>query len=166
MFDLIECIYEAAFVPELWNAVLQEACNLSASASAQIFIFSENGPPRGTTLENLRPLFDSFINSDIWKFCDSAQRMSAVQPASFVHVDDFMTEEEIARDPARIMLREFGIGEHLCTAVAMPTGELATYVFQKWMKDGNYEQAEVDRLDELRPHFARAGLVAARLGVE
>jgi DNA-binding CsgD family transcriptional regulator len=166
MTDLIERIYEAAFVPERWNAVLQEASDLSASASAQIFFFSENGPPRGTTLENLRPLFDAFINGDTWKFCDSAQKMCAVQPASFVRVDDFMTPEEIARDPARIMLREFGIGAHLCTAVAMPTGELATYVFQKWMKDGNYGQAEVDRLDALRPHLARAGLVAARLGVE
>jgi DNA-binding CsgD family transcriptional regulator len=163
MFDLIECIYEAAFVPELWDAVLQEACNLSASASGQLFIFSENGPPRGTTLENLRPLFDSFINGDTWKFCDSVQKMCAVQPASFVHVDDFMTQEEIARDPARIMLRQFGIGAHLCTAVTMPTGELATYVFQRWMKDGKHGQAEIDRLDALRPHFARAALVAARL---
>jgi DNA-binding CsgD family transcriptional regulator len=166
MTDLIERIYEAAFVPERWNDVLQEASNLSASASAQIFFFSENGPPRGTTLENLRPLFDEFIKGDTWKFCDSAQKMCAVQPASFVRVDDFMTQEEIARDPARVMLRAFGIGAHLCTAIAMPTGELATYVFQKWMKDGNYEQAEIDRLDALRPHFARAGLVAARLGVE
>ena len=113
MSDLIERIYEAAFVPERWNSVLQEASDLSGSASAQIFFFSEHGPPRGTTLENLRPLFDKFIKGDTWKFCDSAQKMCAVQPASFVRVDDFMTAEEIARDPARIMLREFGIGEHL-----------------------------------------------------
>ena len=149
MTDLIERIYEAAFVPERWNAVLQEASDLSASASAQIFFFSEHGPPRGTTLENLRPLFDKFIKGDTWKFCDSAQKMCAVQPASFVRVDDFMTPEEIARDPARIMLREFGIGEHLCTAVVMPTGELATFVFQKWIGDGRHRQEEIDRLDAL-----------------
>jgi DNA-binding CsgD family transcriptional regulator len=164
MIDLIESIYEAAFVPELWSAVLQEACDLSASASAQIFVFSENASPRGITLQNLRPLFDWFIEGETWKFCDSVQKMCAVQPASFVQVDDFMTQEEIARDPARVMLREFGIGAHLCTAVAMPTGELATFVFQKWMHDGKHGQAEFDRRDALRPHFARAGLVAARLG--
>src|ERR1700761_3451399 len=163
MIDLIEYIYEAAFVPELWNTVLQEISNLSGSASAQIFLFSENAPPQGTTLENLRPLLDWFMKSDTWKFCDSAQKMCALQPASFVRVDDFMTAEEIARDPARIALREFGIGEHLCTAVVMPTGELATYVFQKWMKDGKHEQGALDRLDAARPHLARAGLVAARL---
>jgi DNA-binding CsgD family transcriptional regulator len=166
MIDLIECIYEAAFLPELWNAVLQKAGDLSASASAQIFYISENGPPRGTTLENLRPLFDEFVKGDTWKFCDSAQKMCAVQPASFVCVDDFMTQEEIMRDPARVMLREFGIGAHLCSAVAMPTGELATFVFQKWIEDGKHGQAEIDRLNALRPHLARASLVAARLGIE
>jgi hypothetical protein len=166
MIDLIECIYEAAFVPELWSAVLRQASELSASASAQIFFFSENSPPRGTTLENLRPLFDEFIKGDTWKFCDSAQKMCALQPASFVCVDDFMTQEEIARDSARVMLREFGIGAHLCSAVAMPTGELATFVFQKWIGDGKHGRAEIDRLDTLRPHLARASLVAARLGIE
>jgi DNA-binding CsgD family transcriptional regulator len=166
MNDLTDLIYEAAFVPERWNAVLQKASDLSASASAQVFFFSEASSPRGTTLENLRPLFDEFIKGDMWKFSDGVQKMCAVQPASFVRVDDFMTPEEIERDPARIMLREFGIGAHLCSAIPMPTGELATFVFQKWMKDGHYARDEVDRLDALRPHLARASLVAGRLRME
>jgi len=166
MIDLIELIYEAAFVPERWDLVLQRAADLSASASAQVFFFSEAGPPRGTTLENLRPLFDRFIGSDMWKFCDGVQKMCSLQPASFVNVDDFMSPEEIERDPARVMLREFGIGAHLCSAIAMPTGEMATFVFQKWIKDGRYAQGEIDGLDRLRPHLARAGLVAGRLKME
>lgn len=166
MIDLTELIYEAAFVPERWNLVLREAAGLSASASAQVFFFSEAGQPRGTTLENLRPLFDAFIKGDMWKFCDSVQKMCALQPASFVQVDEYLTAEEIERDPARIMLREFGIGAHLCSAIPMPTGELATFVFQKWTKDGSYDRSEIDRLDALRPHLARAGLVAGRLRME
>ncbi|RUU51889.1 helix-turn-helix transcriptional regulator, partial [Mesorhizobium sp. M2C.T.Ca.TU.009.01.2.1] len=166
MIDLIETIYEAAFVPERWNAVLQKASGLSNAASAQVFFFSDDGPPRGTTLDNLRPLFDEFIKGDFWKFCDSVQKMCGLQPASFVRVDDFLSPDEIKRDPARIMLREFGIGAHLCTAIPMPTGELATFVFQKWIRDGGFAQPEVDGLDALRPHLARASLVAGRLRVE
>ncbi|MBW8909952.1 MAG: helix-turn-helix transcriptional regulator [Mesorhizobium sp.] len=166
MIELIETIYEAAFVPERWNAVLKQASSLSNSASAQVFFFSDNGPPGGTTLDNLRPLFDEFIKGDFWKFCDSVQKMCSLQPASFVRVDDFLSPDEIERDPARIMLREFGIGAHLCTAIPMPTGELATFVFQKWIKDGGYDDAEVGRLDALRPHLARASLVAGRLRME
>lgn len=166
MLDLIELIYEAAFLPEHWNLVLRQASELSQSASAQLFFFSENAPPRGTTLENLRTLFDTFINGDMWKCSDSVQKMCALQPASFVCVDDFTSSREIQNDPARIMLREFGIGAHLCSAIAMPTGELATFVFQKWTRDGGFTREAIDRLDGLRPHLARASLVSGRLRVE
>jgi len=166
MIDLVDLIYEAAFVPIRWYSVLQEACDLSASASAQLFFFNETTPPRGVTLENMKALFDKFITGDMWKFSDSVQKTCALQPASFIPVDDYMSAEEIARDPARVMLREFGIGAHLCSAIAMPTGELATFVFQKWMKDGTYRQKEIAQLDALRPHLARASLVAGRLHLE
>jgi len=166
MIDLIELIYEAAFVPERWKLVLQSASELSRSASAQVFFFSADAPPRGTTLDNLRTLFDAFISGDMWKFSHSTQKMCALQPASFVAVDDFMTPEEIASDPARVMLREFGIGANLCSAIAMPTGELATFVFQKWIRDGGFKPQEIESLNALRPHLARASLVSGRLRVE
>lgn len=131
-----------------------------------MFFFSETGPPHGLSLENLRPLFDKFIKGDMWKFSDSVQKTCALQPASFVPVDDYMTAEEIERDPARVMLRKFGIGAHLCSAIAMPTGELAIFVFQKWIKDGTFAQDEINSLDALRPHLARASLVSGRLRME
>ncbi len=164
--NLIDLIYEAAFVPETWNYVLQKASDLSASASAQVFFFSEDRPPRGATLANLLPMFEEFIKGDFWKFCDSVQKICSLQPASFVQVDDFLTPEEIERDPARVMLRTAGIGVNLCTAIPMPTGELATFVFQRWLRDGGYERGMIDRLDALRPHLARASLVSSRLKVE
>lgn len=163
MPDLVDLIYEAAFVPDCWEQVLQQASDISASASAQVFFVNEFGPPNGTTLPNMRLLFDEFIKGDAWAFCDSMRRMCELQPASFVHVDDFLTPEEIERDPARIMLREIGIGAHLCAAIGLPTGEIATFVFQKWARDGGYTRAEIERLDTLRPHLARAGLISSRL---
>ncbi|CAN7595419.1 helix-turn-helix transcriptional regulator [Pararhizobium sp. LjRoot255] len=159
-------IYEAAFIPEKWPHVLEQAVELSDGFSGQIFLFGDNFSPRGECLENVRPLFDDFISGDYWKFCDSAQQMCSLQPASFVHVDDFMTAEQIERDPARIRLRAAGIGAHLCTAIPIPSGEVITFVFQRRLNDGAFKQGAVDRLNELRPHLARASLVAARLRLE
>jgi DNA-binding CsgD family transcriptional regulator len=48
----------------------------------------------------------------------------------------------------------------------MPTGDIAIYVLQKALGIREYETAEIARLNELRPHLARAGLIAARLGLE
>jgi DNA-binding CsgD family transcriptional regulator len=174
--DLIDRIYEAAFVPELWSSVLETAGDLSGSANGAIFVFHENAPIRGRfsdasprsaeALKDVRPLFDKFLAVDSWKVFPGVMRMYELQPARFVQVEDFMTPEEIANDPQRIAARAVGIGVNLCTAVPLPTGELVTIVFQRWLKDAGYDQASVERVDAMRPHLARAGMMAARLRLE
>jgi len=174
--DLIDRIYEAAFLPELWSQVLETAAELSGSANGAIFVFNENAPIRGRfsdaspasaeALKHVRPLFDNFLSSDGWKLSPGIMRMYDLQPASFVHVESFMTPEEIANDPQRIVARAVGIGDNLCTAIPVPTGELVTVVFQRWLKDPTYDRKAIDRMDALRPHFARAGMMAARLRLE
>jgi DNA-binding CsgD family transcriptional regulator len=174
--DLIDRIYEAAFLPELWPSVLESAGDLSGSANGALFVFNEQAPIRGrfsdaspksaAALKDVRPLFDQFLASDSWKVFPGVMRMHEVQPARFVQVEDFMTPEQIANDPQRIAARAVGIGVNLCTAVPLPTGELVTVVFQRWLKDATYDRAAIERMDALRPHFARAGMLAARLRLE
>jgi DNA-binding CsgD family transcriptional regulator len=48
----------------------------------------------------------------------------------------------------------------------MPSGEIVGFTFERWIEDGRHDQDSVAFLDELRPHLARAGLLAARLGLE
>lgn len=168
--DLVDRIYEAAFVPELWPAVLEKASLVSSSATGTIFVFNEGAPVRGRLSSGSGPtvlsLFDEFVAGDAWKFSNSVQRMCGVQPARFVQVEDFLTEEEIEQDPVRVTLRAAGVGSHACTALAMPGGDLVTFVFQRWLEDGAYDKASLAQLDRLRPHLARSGLMAARLGLE
>jgi len=173
--DLIDRIYEAAFVPEKWSDVLTRASLLSDSATGSILVLSDKSPVRGKlssassdrdeSLRDVQRVFDEFVNGDHWRF-PGVLRMYNLQPARFVHVEAFMTPEDIERDAQRMRLRALGIGAHLCTAVPMPGGELVTYVFQRWQEDGDYRQSEIEGLDRLRPHLARAGLMAVRLGLE
>ena len=163
---IVDRIYEAAFAPELWPEALEATSTISSSASGAIFMFSDHSPVRAITEAHVQPLLDEFLAGDTWRFSESVQRMCSTQPASFVHVDDFMTSEEIKRDSVRKSASEFGIGSHVCTSIAMPSGELVLFVFQRWLRDGIYDQGAIDRLDELRPHLARAGLIAGRLDLE
>lgn len=163
---IVDRIYEAAFAPELWPEALEATSAISSSASGAIFMFSDHSPVRAITEAHVQPLLDEFLAGDSWRFSESVQRMCSTQPASFVRVDDFMTSEEIKRDPVRKSASEFGIGSHVCTSIAMPSGELVLFVFQRWLRDGIYDQGAIDRLDELRPHLARAGLIAGRLDLE
>ncbi|WP_292508687.1 helix-turn-helix transcriptional regulator [Mesorhizobium sp.] len=159
-------IYEAAFAAELWPEVLAATSAISRSANGAIFVFSDHSPVRAITEAHAQPLLDEFMDGGTWKFSESVQRMCSAQPASFVRVDNLITGEGIERDPVRKSATAFGIGPHVCTSIPMPGGELVLFVFQRWLKDGSYDQAAIDLLNGLRPHLARASLVAGRLGLE
>jgi DNA-binding CsgD family transcriptional regulator len=164
--ELLDAIYEAAFIPELWLAALRGLADISESAGSTIFVFDSGRPSRGITLDNLADLLPEFLAVDALRYSTSVVRMCEAKPNSFVEVDSYMTVDEIAKDPIRIRLRERGIGVNACTAVPMPSGELVLYVLQKHIEDGSYTAAELERLNNVRPHLARAGLMAARLGFE
>lgn len=163
-FAIVDRIYEAAFAAELWPDALEATSAVSRSASGAIFMISDHSPLRAIGEARAEPLIDAFMAD--WKFSESVQRMCSTQPASFVRVDDFMTGDEIERDPIYAWARDFGVGSPVCTSIPMPSGELVLFVFQRWLKDGKYDQAAIDLLNGLRPHLARAGLVAGRLGLE
>lgn len=164
--EIVDLIYEAAFVPELWTKLLERLADLSGSVGSTLFLFYDNGRGRGVTLDNLSDLLDVFLTNEDLRFSTSVVRMCDIKPNSFVEVDSYLSPAEIERDPIRIKLRARGIGVHICTAVPMPTGDIAIYVLQKPLSVAAYGAGEVAKLNELRPHLARAGLIAARLGLE
>jgi DNA-binding CsgD family transcriptional regulator len=164
--DLVDKIYEAAFVPDSWVDALKSASWVSDSASGAIFVFNEGLQPRGRSTPNVQSELDAFVASESWKISDSVQNMYRLQPAAFVQVDDFLTVEEIENDPVRKRLRAAGIGVHLCTAIPMPSGELVTIVFARGLNDGGYPRPVVEQLEALRPHLSRAALISARLELE
>jgi hypothetical protein len=164
--DLVDRFYEAAFMPDEWVGVLDKTSTAVGSANGTLFIFEENSPPAGRASPMAQTLFEEFIQGDFWKACDSVKRMCDVQPGSFVNVDDYLSPEEIEQDPIRIKLRAAGIGSNLCTSIALPSGELVMFVFQRWLADGNHAGEAIRLLNQLRPDMARAGLVAARLRLE
>ena len=173
--DIVERIYEAAFVPDMWPQVLAAASAMSRSASGSILVFSDRAPARGRigypssiapdSVGDIERMFTGFLAADSWKLSPGILRMYDMRPASFVHVEGFMTPDEIERDQPRVDLKAIGIGAHLCAAIPVPSGELITIVFQRWLRDGPHDRRAVDGLDRLMPHFGRAGLMAARLGL-
>lgn len=164
---LIDQIYEAAFVPDVWENVLETTGQISDSqGGGAVFSFSEGIPPSGRAVPRLMPLLEEFVSGDMWKFCNSANRMLYMRPACFVAVDDFLSEEEILRDPVRMRLRAMGLESGLCTTVPMLSGEIVTFIYLRTSAKQSHSAAEIESLDRLRPHLARASLMAARLGME
>lgn len=165
-YNIVDRIYEAAFVPDVWDSVLETTDRLSDSAGGAIFSFREGLPPRGRCVEHLRPLLHEFTTGDMWKSCHSANRMIEARPAEFVEVDHFLTEDEIQQDPIRVRLRAFGLESGLCAVIPIPGGDVVTFIHMKAATKIAYRPPEVEAMNALRPHLGRAALLAGRLGLE
>jgi len=168
--DLVDRIYEAAFVPELWPNVLGGLADAAGSASSAVLVFySPDRPPLYQATEITAPALDSFTASDEWQ---RNRRFEAISGnhwtdvfSGFAHADA-LPADRLADDSVGQALKALGLGAQITTAIPMLTGELVTFTFERWAKDGRYAPAQIERLNDHRPHLARAGLVSARLRLE
>ncbi|MGE0007618.1 MAG: helix-turn-helix transcriptional regulator [Parvibaculaceae bacterium] len=166
--EIVDLVYEAAFIPEKWPAVLARITDRAASKGGVFIVFADNTRIRGRAIPPLQTLMDETLADETLRLSPVAalERMNAVRPASFIDLDSFMTAEEIRDDPLRIRLRARGLGRQAGTAIAMPSGEVAMFVFERGLDEGAHGPETFAFLDGLRPDLARASLAAARLGLE
>jgi DNA-binding CsgD family transcriptional regulator len=164
--ELTDAIYEAAFIPEKWPAAFAGIAEAAASKAGGFLLFADGRPVRGAANPLMQDLLEKFLSDETLRLSAATSCVSNVQPASFIDVDSFMTPEEIRDDPMRIQLRARGLGANARSIIPMPSGEVAHFAFQRGLEDGDYQPEHFALLDRLRPELARAGLAAARLGLQ
>jgi DNA-binding CsgD family transcriptional regulator len=164
--DIVDRIYEAAFVPDNWPEVLGDIGALSGSASAAVLVFDGPQPPRFRATELTRPLLHEFCSTDAWKKNVRAPDQYLWPQSGFHRDTDLMTADQITNDSVHQILKRQGLGFQVATVIPMPRGEMVAFTFERRLKEGGHDPSAVSGLNGLRPHLARAGLLAARLGLE
>jgi DNA-binding CsgD family transcriptional regulator len=165
---LIDRIYECAFVPELWTDVLRDLAEISVARAG--FLFISNGDIHHWTastaigMEALKPLVESGWIARSERFA----RLLAFCHSGFLSDSAiYESEEAKAVDPFyRDILYPRGLGRAAGTTIQLPTGDRFSIALERENARGPVENAAIDRLDELRPHLARAALMSARLQLE
>jgi DNA-binding CsgD family transcriptional regulator len=103
-------------------------------------------------------------------WAEKNQRLSrtlALRYPGFVTDFDLFTPEEHASEPSYVgFFRPNGFGWVTGTAILMPSGDYAVYSFDRLLKDGPVGSDQVSQLNRIRPHLARAALLATRLQLE
>lgn len=165
---LIDLIYEAAFIPERWNSVLEALRVLSRSASSSLLIFDRRSPPQWKTTSRTKIVLERFATTDAWTKSerDPVRLTEANSDDQYFHcLNDLMTPEQLERDIVRQLLEEAGVAWQIGTTIPMPSDEQLVFTFERNIEDGRHDRESVSKLAELRPHLARAGLIATRLGI-
>ena len=167
--DLIDCIYEAAFAPELWESVLNRLAATSESAAGSFLVFqSPDRPPFYRSTELTAPALAAFTSSEAWRTSRRSEvifdrRNAFLAGLRFFYASDYVDIDGCSVDAA---LASLGLGAQLSTLIPLPTGEIASLTFERLRRDGRHRPDRIAALDDCWPHLARAGLIAARLRLE
>jgi DNA-binding CsgD family transcriptional regulator len=164
---LIDRIYEAAVVPEQWPSVMGELSAISDAAGALILTRSRFKDQVIGTPDAVRIFTEGVAEGWQGERNPRAPRLFGTRHAGFLNDLDVFTREEIDREPYFTeFLRPRGLGWGAATAIEVPTGDMIAFDVERTFARGPVERPIIQRLDNLRPHLARAALVSARLGFD
>ncbi len=159
-------IYEAAVVPENWPSVLDRLAEM-ADAEGTLLFTAGPGIPRWLSSKSIRATIIEWTESKWFLDNPRGQRLVPINEPRFLTDLDGLTMEEIeASDFYTELLRPRGLGWCVGTSIRAPSGDTLVFSIEKAHKKGPVPRAVAERLDELRPHLARAALLSGRLGLE
>ncbi|MCP1547881.1 MULTISPECIES: helix-turn-helix transcriptional regulator [Methylorubrum] len=162
---LIDRIYEAAALPELWREVLIELARFAGAPEA-VMIVSTGTHYRDFVTTS--PEFDAVVNEHL-RFPGNVrtERLLALRHPGFLTDLDVVTEEEIATLPLyQDFLIPRGYGAGTATTVLVPSGDSVIVHCERARAEGDFGPQVLSALNGLRPHLARAALLSARLEME
>jgi DNA-binding CsgD family transcriptional regulator len=166
--ELIDHIYECAFVPDLWPDTLHRVAQVAEARGGLLFAINTNvGVLRSIASEGLREELVTYISGGWLSRDRRRERVIELSHAGFVRELDAFTQEEIDADPVyRGFLFPVGLGWAAATSILLPTGDALFLTVERDRIRGPVEPASISQLDTLRPHLARSALMSARLLME
>lgn len=161
---LIDRIYEAAFQPDCWQDVLHDVGERAGSNAGVVFVFDDMRPVQHKATPVVAEVAQ--FSADHWRESPRVSWLQKKPMIGFFIANSHFPAELMASDPCRVYMVEAGLDSEAVATVPLPSGELLAYGFPKLRRDGVHSEADVETLNSLLPHLARAGLMSARLGFE
>ncbi|RYE08609.1 MAG: LuxR family transcriptional regulator [Hyphomicrobiales bacterium] len=164
--DIVDDIYEAGVVPERWPALLDRLSGIVGAEGNILFVARQQGL-KYIVSEKLAHLAPIYFERGYQFRDERTRRLFELDRQGFVTELDVFTMDEWEEDPiANEFWRPAGLGWGAATHMNIPTGEQIILHAERRRETGPFGAEEVNRLDALRPHLARATLMSARLAFE
>jgi DNA-binding CsgD family transcriptional regulator len=164
--SLIDHIYEAAVVPEVWPKVLGRLTALADSDGAALFTIDASRNVKFATCGIHDAGMPKLIEQGWMERNSRVRRGLAKRHPGFLTDLDMFSLEEMRTDPFYDFVRANAGGWCVGTLIPMPSNDTVTLTIDRADSKGAISKETVAKLDQIRPHLARAGLMACRLGME
>lgn len=167
MEDIIDRIYEASVIPDLWIDILDRLAAIAHCDGGILIAADPQQSVRALSSDSLSPMLSAFINEGWMRQNIRASRLRPMNYSGFVVDLDIVTPEEAETDPLYVnCLRKYGGGVGTGTVIPAPSGDLIIFNIERSYKKGHVDRSVLPALDSLRPHLARSALLSVRLGLE
>jgi DNA-binding CsgD family transcriptional regulator len=163
---LVDQIYEAGVVPDHWPQVFDRLAEMAGAEGAMLFAVAP-GAPRFISSAKIHDRIDRWTKSPFAQRNPRSDRLIPPDETRFLTDLDKFTIEELENESFYTdILRPSGLGWCAGTSVRAPSGDTLVLSIEKAWANGPVSRAVADQLDTLRPHLARAAVLAGRLGFE
>lgn len=120
--EIVDRIYEAGTMPELWPAVLDSLNEIGGGLAT--FLFSASPEHMRWVASKQGSYAQDYIDEGWPARTDRTSRLIAARHAGFLGDLDVYTREEMDREPVFVeFLRPRGIGWGTATAIQIPNGD-------------------------------------------
>lgn len=163
--QLLDTIYAAAAIPELWKDVLDRISAMAGGHAGALIAIRNGELPRYVVTESYGgDLFPRIFQTGISNQNVRPVRALASYPMGFSTDLELCSEQELEVDPIyRDGLRPNGFEWTAGTAVPVPSGDIMLFDLARRSGTGPFDRANMEAIDPYRPHLARSALMAARL---
>lgn len=164
--DAAAMLYEAAAVPEIWPAAIARLAEIAGCTGGLLFAHSGQGT-NWVACETFAPVFERFMQQGWMERNARMAGLLAHGGTGFVTDLDLFTAEELEQLPLYLeFMRPEGYGWGTATHVRAASGENIVFTLERKFELGPVSRREVEVLDGIRPHLARAAVLASKLQMQ
>lgn len=164
--DAVALIYEASALPEIWPDAIAKLAEMAGCFGGLVFTHTSRGT-NWVSCNATRPLVQRFIEEGWTERNDRMAGLIAHCGTGFVRDHDVFSDQTLSRMPVyRDFLRPHGFGWAAATHVRSATGDNVIVSLERRYDDGPVSPQAIAVLDGIRPHLARAAVVAAKLHLQ
>ena len=159
----VDAIYESAVIVDNWRVVLDGLAELGGGLGTVCFCSSANRVTNVFCSEAIADFIGKWTSSRWVDDNERGKRLIPIREPRFLTDLDAFAEDELATTS---IYRDFywpnGLGWCAGTAIHSPTGESVVFSIERSRAKGPVEAERISRLDQIRPHLARAASLSAR----
>lgn len=164
--DAVAMLYEAAVVPEVWPGAIESLARIAGCTGGLLFSHSDRGT-NWVTCEPFAHVFQRFMEQGWMNRNARMAGLLAHGGVGFVTDHDLFTDQDLEQIPLyRDFMRPEGYGWGTATHVRASTGESIVFTLERKFELGPVSRRDVAVLDGIRPHLARAAVLASKLQMQ